>query len=67
MNKIKINVGRVKAALAAKGLNHEEAAQRLGIGRPGFERILREGRCTAYMLGRIAHVLEIPTWELVDK
>lgn len=67
MNKIKINVGRVKAGLAAKGLTHEAAAQQAGISRSSFDKILREGRCAAFMLGRIARILDIPTWELVDK
>lgn len=67
MNKIRINVGRVKAGLATKGLSVQEAAEQAGTTRSSFERILREGRCAAFMLGRIARVLGMQPWELVDK
>ena len=67
MNKIKVNVGRVKAGMAAKGLSHEEAAKQAGTSRSSFDKILREGRCAAFMLGRIARALGVPVWELVDR
>lgn len=67
MGKIRINVGRVKAGMAAEGLTNEAAAEQAGTSRSSFDRILKEGRCTAFMLGRIARVLDIPIWELVDK
>ncbi len=67
MSKIKINVGRVKASMAAKGLSHEAAAEQAGISRSSFGRILNGGWCAAFMLGKIARVLDIPVWELVDK
>lgn len=67
MNKIKINVGRVKAAMAAKKMSQEETAKQLGISRSVFSRILQDGRCAAFMLGRIARVLGVQVWELVDR
>jgi predicted DNA-binding protein (UPF0251 family) len=67
MSKIKINVGRVKAGLATKKLTNEAAADQAGISRSSFGKILKEGRCAAFMLGKIARVLDIPVWELVDK
>lgn len=65
--KIKINVGRVKAALASKGLTTEEAAEKAGITQSRFRRILSEGQCSSISLGRIARVLGMQAWELVDK
>ena len=65
--KIPINVGRVKIAMAVRKLTVEGAAEDAGISRSSFDKILREGRCTAFMLGKIARVLDIPVWELVDK
>lgn len=67
MNKVMINVGRVKTGMATKCLSVEAIAEQVGTSRSSFERILREGRCAAFMLGRIARVLDIPAWELVDK
>lgn len=67
MSKIKINIGRVKAVMAAKGLTNEAAAEQAGINRSSFDRILREGHCAAFTLGKIAKVLGIPVWELVEK
>lgn len=67
MMKIRINVGRIKAAMAAKGLTNEAAAEQAGISRGSFDRILREGCCAALTLGKIARVMDIPVWELVDK
>jgi hypothetical protein len=67
MNKIRINVGRVRSGLATKGLSNQEAAELTGTSRSSFDKILREGRCAAFMLGRIARVLEVPVWELVDQ
>lgn len=67
MNKIRINVGRVKAGMAAKKMNQEEMAQALGISCGSFRRILSDGKCVAFMMGRIARVLGVPVWELVDK
>lgn len=67
LNKVRINTGRVKAGMAAKKMNREDMVQQLGISRSSFDRILREGRCAAFMLGRIARLLDIPVWELVDK
>lgn len=67
VNKIKINTGRMRSAMAAKGLTIAAAAEQAGTSRSSFDRILREGRCAAFMLGRIARVLGVPTWELVDK
>lgn len=65
--KIRINVGRIKTAMAAKGLTNETAAEQAGISRGSFDRILREGRCAAFTLGKIARVMDIPVWELVEK
>ena len=65
--RIRINVGRVKAGLAAKKLTIKAAAEQAGISRSSFDRILRDGLCAAFMLGKIARVLDIPVWELVDK
>lgn len=67
MNKVKINTGRVRSALAAKGLTIAAAAEQAGTSRSSFDRILREGRCAAFMLGRIARVLGVQPWELVDQ
>ena len=67
MNKIKINVGRIKAVMADKHLSSESAAMLAGTTRRSFDKILREGRCAAFMLGRIARMLGVPIWELVDK
>lgn len=67
MSKIKINVGRVKSGLATKNLTNEDAANQAGISRSSFGRILKEGFCTAFTLGKVARVLDIPVWELVDK
>ena len=65
--RIKINVGRVRSGLATKDLTIKAAAEQAGISRSSFERILRDGLCAAFMLGKIARVLDIPVWELVDK
>lgn len=67
MNKIKINTGRVRSAMAAKGLGMQEMAEKIGASRSSFDKILREGRCAAFMLGRIARVLDVPVWEMVDR
>lgn len=67
MSKIKINVGRVKAGMAARGLSAQEAAAQAGTSPSSFAKILREGRCAPYMMGRIARVLGVEPWELVDK
>ena len=67
MNKIKINVGRVKASMATKNLTNEAAADQMGISRSSFGKILKEGFCTTFTLGKVARVLDIPVWELVDK
>lgn len=67
MSKIKINVGRIKSGMAAKGLTGEATAEQAGISRSSFGRILNGGWCTAFMLGKIARVLDIPVWELVAK
>lgn len=67
MSKIKIDVGRVKAEMAAKALSHDAAAAQLKVTRSYFDKILREGHCTAFTLGKIGRVLDIPIWELVDK
>lgn len=67
MTKIKINVGRVKAGIAAKGMTTEVAAEEAGITQSLFKRILSEGQCTCFTIGKIARVLGIPVWELVDK
>ena len=64
---IKINIGRVRSSMAAKGLTIEAAAEDAGISRSTFGRILKEGQCTAFTIGKIARVLNIPVWELVDK
>ncbi len=66
MNKIKINSGRVRSMMAAKGLSTQAAAEKAGTSRSSFERILMEGRCAAFMLGRIARVLGVEPGELVD-
>lgn len=65
--KIRINIGRVKIAMAARGMTVEDAAKEMGIIRGSLERILREGTCAALMLGKIGRVLDIPVWELVVK
>lgn len=67
MSKIKINVGRVKSGLATKNLTNEAAADQMGISRFSFGKILKEGFCTAFTLGKVSRVLGIPIWELVDK
>lgn len=65
--KIRINVGRIKADMASKNLTIMEVAKQTGINRSYFGRILKDGLCSAFMLGKIAKVLGIPVWELVDK
>jgi len=65
MNKININVGRVRAGMAAKGLTIKETAELIGVTRHSLDQILRAGRCQAFMMGRIARVLGIPVYELV--
>lgn len=66
-SRIKIDVGRVKAEMGAKGLDVKAAAQKAEITYGSFERILKEGRCAAFVLGRIARILDVPVWELVVK
>ena len=66
MTKIKIDVGRVKAGLASKGLTNEEAAEMVGITQSRFRRILSDGQCSSICLGRIARVLGMQALELVD-
>lgn len=67
MNKIKINTGRVRSAMAAKQMSQEETAKQLGTSVSNLRRILTDGKCAAFMLGRIARALEVPVWELVDR
>ena len=67
MAKIKINVGRIRVEMAAKGLTVVATAAQLGIGHGGLNRILRGGWCRPFMAGRIARVLNIPMRELVEK
>lgn len=67
MSKIKINVGRIKAGMFAKALPAEVAAEKAGITQGLFRQILKEGQCTQFTLGKIARVLDIPVWELVDR
>lgn len=67
MNKVKINVGRVKAGLATKGLSAQAAAEQTGASLACIHKILREGRCAAFMLGKLARVLGVEPWELVDR
>lgn len=64
---VKVNVGRVKSVMAARKMSQEETAKQLGISRSAFSRIFTDGKCSAFMLGRIARVLEVPVWELVDR
>lgn len=66
MNKIKINSGRIRSIMAARGLTTQAAAEQAGTSCSSFEKILREGRCAAFMLGRIARVLGVEPGELVD-
>lgn len=65
--RIRINIGRVKIAMAARHMSVEEAVKQTGISRSSFDKILREGQCTAFMIGKIAKLLDIPVWELVVK
>lgn len=65
MNKVRINTGRVKSAMAAKGLDRQAVAEKIGTSRSSFEKILREGQCAAFMMGKIAGALGVPVWELV--
>ena len=67
MNPVKINTGRVKSAMASKSLGFRQTAEKAEITYATFKRILTEGRCTSIILGRIARVLGVPVWELVDK
>ena len=63
---MKINTGRIKAELAAKGMMKEVAAKEAGISWNKFNRILSEGKCDPISLGRLARVLGVEPWELVS-
>lgn len=63
---MKINTGRIKSTLARKGLTSEVAANEAGISQNKFSRILYQGKCDPISLGRIARVLGVEPWELVD-
>lgn len=65
--RIKINVGRIRTGMADKKLTITAMAKETGISRSSFDRIFKDGLCTAFMIGKIAKVLDIPVWELVDK
>ena len=65
--RIRINVGRIRTGMAAKDLTITAMVEKTGISRSSFDRILKDGLCTAFMIGKIAKVLDIPVWELVDK
>lgn len=67
MTKYRINVGRIKAEIAKKGMSTELAAEVIGITQNRFRTILSEGKCTAFTLGKIARVLGVQAWELVEK
>lgn len=65
--RIRINVGRIRTGMADKKLTITAMVAQTGISRSSFDRILKDGLCTAFMIGKIAKVLDIPVWELVDK
>lgn len=65
--RIKINVGRIRTGMADKNLTITAMAEQTGVSRSSFNRIFKDGLCAAFMLGKIARVLNIPVWELVDK
>lgn len=67
MNKIPIDVRRVKMIMARNNLSADKVAEQAGTTSGSFTRILREGRCAAFMLGKIANVLGVQPWELVAK
>ncbi len=67
MNKIPIDVRRVKSIMARNNLSASEVAEKAGTTSGSFTRILREGKCAAFMLGKIANVLGVQPWELVAK
>ena len=67
MTKYRINVGRIKAEMAKKGMSIESAAEEIGITQNRFSTILSEGKCAAFTLGKIARVLGVQAWELVEK
>ena len=67
MNKISIDVRRVKSIMARYNLSASEVAEKAGTTSGSFTRILREGRCAAFMLGKIANVLGVQPWELVAR
>lgn len=64
---VRINVGRVKSGLARKGMIPDVAAKEAGISQNKFKRILSDGKCDPISLGRIARILGLQAWELVDK
>ena len=63
---MKINTGRIKSTLAMKGKTNEAAANEAGITQNKFRRILYEGKCDPISLGKIARVLGVEPWELVE-
>lgn len=67
MRKIKINVVRIRAEMAKKGLSVEKAAEKIGVTQSRFRTILSEGKCDAFTLGKIARVLGLQAWELVER
>lgn len=67
MSKYRINVGRIKAEMAKKGMSQEAAAEKIGITQGRFRIILSQGKCAAFTLGKIARVLGLQAWELVEK
>ena len=65
--RIRINVGRIRTGMADKNLTIAAMAKETGISSSSFNRIFKDGLCTAFMIGKIAKALDIPVWELVDK
>ena len=67
MSKYRINVGRIKAEMAKKGMSQEAAAEHIGITHVRFMNIIFLGKCDELTLGKIARVIGLHAWELVEK
>ncbi len=67
LHPVKVNTGRMKSAMAAKSLGFRQTAEKAEITYATFSKILKDGVCSPTFLGRIARVLGVPVWELVDR
>jgi plasmid maintenance system antidote protein VapI len=62
---MKLNVIKIKIAMAKECLTVKELAERMGRERHSVHRLLREGKCMPFMVGRLANALNVSVEEIV--